>query len=63
MSSEPMKIFLGKPSNKTSNINCAVSSSIKHTIQTYPDKTVSLLLYLAAVDTLSCIDYKDIIIS
>ena len=55
MSSEPVKICSCKPSNKTSNspiINCAVSSSIKHTIQTYPGKSVSL--YLAAVDALSC---------
>ena len=60
MSSEPVKICSCKPSNKTSNspiINCAVSSSIKRTIQTYPGKSVSL--YLAAVDALSCIDYKD----
>ena len=34
-----------------------VSSSIKHTIQTYPGKSVSL--YLAVVDALSCIDYKE----
>ena len=60
MSSEPVKICSCKPSNKTSNspiINCAVSSSIKHTIQTYPGKSVSL--YLAVVDALSCIDYKE----
>ena len=60
MSSESVKICSCKPSNKTSNspiINCAVSSSIKHTIQTYPGKSVSL--YLAAVDALSCIDYKE----
>ena len=60
MSSEPVKIFSCKPSNKTSNspiIDYAVSSSIKHTIQTYPGKSVSL--YLAAVDALSCIDYKE----
>ena len=51
MSSQPVKICSCKPSNKTSNspiINCAVSSSIRHTIQTYPGKSVSL--YLAAVD-------------
>ena len=51
MSSQPVKICSCKPSNKTCNspiINCAVSSSIKHTIQTYPGKSVSL--YLAAVD-------------
>ena len=60
MSSESVKIFSCKPSNKISNspiINCAVSSSIKRTIQTYPGKSVSL--YLAAVDALSCIDYKE----
>ena len=64
MSSEPVKICSCKPSNKISNSpirNCAVSSSIKHTIQTYPGKSVSL--YLAAVDALSCIDYKNIYVT
>ena len=59
MSSEPVKICSCKPSNKTSNspiINCGVSSSIKHTIQTYPGKSVSL--YLAAVDGSSHIVYS-----
>ena len=60
MSSQPVKISSCKPSNKISNspiINCAVSSNTKHTIQTYPGKSVSL--YFAAVDALSYIDYKD----
>ena len=51
MSSEPVKICSCKPSNKTSNspnINCAVSGNMKHRIETYPGKSVSL--YLAAVD-------------
>ena len=51
MSSEPVKICSCKLSNKTSNspiINCAVPGSMKHTIQTYPGKSVPL--YLAAVD-------------
>ena len=59
MSSEPVKICSCKPSNKTSNspiINYAVSSSIRHTIQTYPGKSVSL--YLAAVDGLGHIVYS-----
>ena len=50
MSPETVKKCSCKPSNRTSNspiINCAVSSSIKHTIQIYPGKSVSL--YLAAV--------------
>ena len=50
ISSEPVIICSSKLSNKTSNSpieNCAVYS-IKHTIQTYPGKSVSL--YLAAVD-------------
>ena len=51
MSSQPVNICSCKPSNNTSNspiINCAVSSSFKRTIHTYPGK--SILLYLAAVD-------------
>ena len=47
MSSEPVKICSCKSSNSPI-INCAVSSSIRHTIPTYPGKSVSL--YLAAVD-------------
>ena len=46
-----MKICSCKPSNETPNspiINCTISHSIKHTIHTYPGKSVPL--YLAAVD-------------
>ena len=59
ISSEPVKICSCKPSNKASNnpiINCTVSSSIKHTIQTYPGKSVPF--YLAAVDASGDIVYS-----
>ena len=51
MSSQPVNICSCKPSNNTSNspiIECEVSSSFKHTIHTYPGKSIPL--YLAAVD-------------
>ena len=51
ISSEPVKICLCKPPNKTSTsliTYCTDSSSIRPTIHTYPGKSISL--YLAAVD-------------